>query len=269
MERKRFEKYQKYLLLDYHEANNEYITNRTLENFHKMSKLYDELARPKPVVHKEEYFKYTTKLIYNIEDIKKSPFKIGKREKEANELSKLSQSKSLTELQKISELISIYRTYFSIIEVLKQTYTDISYIETLVSTDGYMLDLDLMVYNLKHHLKLERSIINNILYEEYENETSIILDNEYNWRIVSYLEDNHKTLKQKWYCEKQKIKGKKLQDQYIKQYIYDYYIEEINQILKYDNMYELFYSQSYQQYLHNKKCEENIRILMNILKQKQ
>jgi hypothetical protein len=204
IERKTFEKYQKYLLLDYHKANNEYITNRTLENFHKMSKLYDELATPKPVEHNEEYFKYTTKLIYNIEDIKKSLFKIGKREKEVKELLKLSQSKSLTELQKLSELLSIYRTYFSIIEVLKQTYTDISYIETLVSTDGYMLDLDLMVYNHRHYIKLENNIINNILYDEYIRELNI-LSEEYDWRAILYMEKQHKELKYKWYQEKQKL----------------------------------------------------------------
>jgi hypothetical protein len=204
IELRKFQKHQEYLLSECNKANNEYITNRTLENFHKMTKLYQKLANPKPIAHNREYLEYTTKLIYNIEDIKKSLFKIGKREKEVKELSKLSQSKSLTELQKISELISIYRSYFKIIESMKQTYTDISYIETLVSTDGYMLDLDLMVYNHRHYLKLENNIINNILYDEYIRELNI-LSEEYDWRAISYMEKQHNELKYKWYQEKQKL----------------------------------------------------------------
>jgi hypothetical protein len=202
-QQKEYLKQQEYLLSEYNKANNEYIANRTLEKFHKMTKLYQKLANPKPIAHNREYLEYTTKLIYNIEDIKKHLFKIEKREKEVKELSKLSQSKSLTELQKINELISIYRTYFKIIENMKQTYTDISYIETLVSTDGYMLDLDLMVYNHRHYLKIEKNIINNILYDEYIRELNIL--SEYDWRAISYMEKQHKELKYKWYQEKQKL----------------------------------------------------------------
>jgi len=205
LEHKRFLKYQEYILSEYHKAHNEYVKTSTLENFHNMSKIYQKLSIPKPVQHNKEYFEYAKKLIYNIVDIEKSLFKIEKREKEIKELSKLSQSKCLTELQKISELISIYRTYFCIIEDLKQIYTDISYIETLVSTDRYVLDLDLMIYNYRHHLKLEKIIINNILYDEYVNELNILLDETCNWRVLSYLENHHKELKTKWYMEKQKM----------------------------------------------------------------
>lgn len=205
LEHKRFLKYQEYLLSEYHKAHNEYVKTTTLEKFYKMSKIYDRLSIPKPVQHNKEYFEYTTKLIYNIEDIKKSLFKIEKREKEIKELSKLSQSKSLTELQKISELISIYKTYFCIIEELKQKYTDINYIETLVSTDGYVLDLELMIYNYRHYHKLENNIMNNILYDEYVKELNILIDETCNWSVLSYLENHHKELKRKWYIEKQKI----------------------------------------------------------------
>lgn len=205
IEHKRFLKYQEYLLSEYHKANNKYIKERTLENFHNMSKIYQKLSISKQVQHNKEYFEYATKLIYSTEGIKKCLFKIKKRENEIKELSKLSQSKSSTELSKISELISIYRTYFCIIEDLKQIFTDVSYIEALVSTDGYVLDLDLMIYNYRHHLKIENNIINNILYDEYVKELNILLEEACNWRVLSYLENYHKELKQKWYLEKQKM----------------------------------------------------------------
>lgn len=205
LEHKRFLKHQEYLLSEYHKTHNEYIKTSTLENFHNMNKIYQKLSIPKPVQYNKEYFEYATKLIYNIKDIKKNLFKIEKREKEIKELSKLSQSKSLTELQKVSELISIYRSYFCIIEELKQIYTDISYIETLVSTDGYVLDLDLMIYNYRHYIKLENNIINNIMYDEYVKELNILLDETCNWRVLSYLENHHKELKTKWYMVKQKM----------------------------------------------------------------
>jgi hypothetical protein len=205
LEHKRFQKYQEYLTSEYHKANNQYIKARTLENFHKMSKIYDKLAIPKPIEYNKEYLECTDKLIYDIMIIKCCIFKIEKREKEIKELSKLSQSKSLTILQNISELKSIYRTYFNIIEDLKQIYTDISYIETLVSTNECVLDLDLMIYNYRHHLKLENNIINNILYNEYLKELNILLDEACNKKVLSYLENHHKEIKQKWYPEKQNM----------------------------------------------------------------
>jgi len=207
LEHKRFLKHQEYLLSEYYKAHNEYIKERTLEHFHNMSKIYNKLSIPKPIQQNREYFEYATKLKNNIEDIQESLFKIEKIKKEIKELSKFSQKNSLKQLSKISEIISIYITYFCIIEDLKQIFTDINFIETLIPTDGYELKLDLIVnnFNFKNYLKLKTSIINNILYEEYENEISIVLYNEYNWTIQSYLENHHKNLKAKWYMEKQKM----------------------------------------------------------------
>jgi hypothetical protein len=207
LEHKRFLKHQEYLLSEYYKAHNEYIKERTLEHFHNMSKIYNKLSIPKPIQQNREYFEYATKLKKNIEDIQESLFKIEKIKKEIKELSKFSQKNSLKQLSKISEIISIYITYFCIIEDLKQIFTDINFIETLIPTDGYELKLDLIVnnFNFKNYLKLKTSIINNILYEEYENEISIVLYNEYNWTIQSYLENHHKNLKAKWYMEKQKM----------------------------------------------------------------
>lgn len=173
IKQKEYIKQHEYLLSEYHKAHNEYIKTSTLENFHNMNKIYQKLSIPKPVQYNKEYFEYATKLIYNIEDIKKNLFKIEKREKEIKELSKLSQSKSLTELQKVSELISIYRSYFCIIEELKQIYTDISYIETLVSTDGYVLDLDLMIYNYRHYIKLEEKHKKELAIQSQKNKEKI------------------------------------------------------------------------------------------------
>tara|TARA_B100001540_G_scaffold317677_1_gene352094 strand:- start:3550 stop:5310 length:1761 start_codon:yes stop_codon:yes gene_type:complete len=207
-------KYQEYLLSRYDRAHNEYVKTNTLESFDNihniykrlfMHKLDNDLSLPKSFEHKKKYFDYAIKLSRNIGNIKNSLYKIQKKEKEIKELSKLSESKSINELQNISELISIYKTYFCIIKNLEQTYTDISYIETLLSDDGYILDLDLMIYNYENHIKLEKNIINNILYDEYVKELNILIDETCNWRVLSYLENHHKELKKKWYIEKQKI----------------------------------------------------------------
>jgi len=209
IELRKFQKHQEYLLSEYIKANNEYITNRTLENFHKMTKLYKKLANPKPIAHNREYLEHADKLIYDIVIIKCSIPKIYKIEDYIKKEIEKANYNVIIILQKLSELKSIYRKYFQIIEKLQQTYTNITYFETLVShNDKYTLDLDLMVYNHRHHLKLENNIINNILYDEYIRELNI-LSEEYDWRIISYLEKQHEELKYKWYYQKNKEKIQK------------------------------------------------------------
>jgi hypothetical protein len=188
LKRKANEKEQIYLLSEYNKANNEYITNRTLENFHKMTKLYQRLANPKPELHVE----YTHKLI---EDIKCCIQTISIKNKEIER-----DYNVITKLQKISMLKNEYTRLFKIIENMKQIYTDITYIEKLVYPR--IFDLDLMVYNYRRYINIETNIINNILYDEYIREHNI-LSEEYDWSAISYMEKRHKEYR--WYQEKQKL----------------------------------------------------------------
>jgi len=200
IKRKANEKEQIYLLSEYNKTTNEYITNRTLENFHKMTTIYNKFSIPKPVKQNEEYVEYIRKLTYDIEDIKCCIPIISKKNKEIE-----SEYNIITKLQKISRLKDKYTRLFKIIENMKQKYTDITYIEKLVcSNNKYTFNLNLILYNYIELIKLENNIINNILYDEYIRERNI-LSEEYDWRAISYLEKQHKKYKNECYNDKQKL----------------------------------------------------------------
>ena len=200
IKRKANEKEQIYLLSEYNKANNEYITNKTLENFYKMTTIYNRFSIPKPVNQNDEYLEYTHQLIDDIEDIKCVIPIISKKNEELK-----SEYNMIIKLQKISRLKYEYTILFKIIENMKQKYTDITYIEKLIcSNNKYTFDYDLILDNYIELIKLENNIINNILYDEYIRERNI-LSEEYDWRAISYLEKQHKEYKNKCYNDKQKL----------------------------------------------------------------
>jgi hypothetical protein len=200
IKRKANEKEQIYLLSEYNKATNEYIINKTLENFHKMITIYNKFLIPKPVKQNEEYVEYINELTFDIEDIKCLIPIISEMNKEL-----ISEYNMITKLQKISKLKYEYTILFEIIENMKQKYTDITYIEKLVcSNNKYTFNLNLILYNYIELIKLENNIINNILYDEYIRERNI-LSEEYDWRAISYLEKQHKEYKNKCYNDKQKL----------------------------------------------------------------
>jgi hypothetical protein len=200
IKRKANEKEQIYLLSEYNKANNEYITNKTLENFYKMTTIYNRFSIPKPVKQNDEYLEYTHQLIDDIEDIKCVIPIISKKNEELK-----SEYNMIIKLQKISRLKYEYTILFKIIENMKQKYTDITYIEKLIcSNNKYTFDYDLILDNYIELIKLENNIINNILYDEYIRERNI-LSEEYDWRAISYLEKQHKEYKNKCYNDKQKL----------------------------------------------------------------
>lgn len=196
---KAYEEKQKYLLSEYTKANNEYITNRTLKNFHKMITIYQMFPLPKPVEHNDVYLEYTVELILNIEDIKYIIPKISKKNEEIK-----SEYNVITKLQKISKLKYEYTKVFKIIENLKQKYTDITYIEWLVCSNKPTFNLDMMFSNYGQLIKLENNMITNILYDEYISERNI-LSEEYYWEAISYLEKRHKEYQNQRYQDKQRL----------------------------------------------------------------
>lgn len=215
IKRKANEKEQIYLLSEYNNANNEYIINRTLENFHKMITIYRKFSIPKPVKQIEEYLEYTRQLIDDIENIKYFLPIISKKNKELK-----SEYNTIIKLQKISKLKYEYTNLLKIIENMKLKYTDITYIERLVCSNNiYTFDIDLILDNYIQLIKLEKNIINNILYDEYIRESSI-LSEEYDWKAISYLEKQHKDYMNKLEEEKQQklaIKDKKNKEKNKKQ----------------------------------------------------
>jgi hypothetical protein len=215
IKRKANEKEQIYLLSEYNNANNEYIINRTLENFHKMITIYRKFSIPKPVKQIEEYLEYTRQLIDDIENIKYFLSIISKKNKELK-----SEYNTIIKLQKISKLKYEYTNLLKIIENMKLKYTDITYIERLVCSNNiYTFDIDLILDNYIQLIKLEKNIINNILYDEYIRESSI-LSEEYDWKAISYLEKQHKDYMNKLEEEKKQklaIKDKKNKEKNKKQ----------------------------------------------------
>jgi hypothetical protein len=215
IKRKANEKEQIYLLSEYNNANNEYIINRTLENFHKMITIYRKFSIPKPVKQIEEYLEYTRQLIDDIENIKNFLPIISKKNKELK-----SEYNTIIKLQKISKLKYEYTNLLKIIENMKLKYTDITYIEKLVCSNNiYTFDIDLILDNYIQLIKLEKNIINNILYDEYIRESSI-LSEEYDWKAISYLEKQHKDYMNKLEEEKKQklaIKDKKNKEKNKKQ----------------------------------------------------
>jgi hypothetical protein len=172
IKRKANEKEQIYLLSEYNKANNEYITNKTLENFYKMTTIYNRFSIPKPVKQNEEYLEYTHQLIYDIEDIKCVIPIISKKNEELK-----SEYNRIIKLQKISKLKDEYTRLFKIIENMKLKYTDITYIERLVYPR--IFDLDLMVYNYRQYINIDT--IQKLIEEE---EKQKLIDEEKKQKLI-------------------------------------------------------------------------------------
>lgn len=182
----------------YHEAHNEYIAHQTLKNFYTMVEIYDQLSRPKPVDFSAGYFHHATKLMKNIKDMQQCISKINEKQKEINYYGE-------TVFREIRTLKTLYRTFFNIIDTMKQRYIDIGYIETIVKKNGYNLDLDSMIFVYRYHLELEKNIINNVLYDEYCREVYNLSGKFYDYKVLRYLENQHREIKQQWFIEKKKI----------------------------------------------------------------
>lgn len=192
----------------YHEAHNEYIAHKTLKKFYTMVEIYDKLSRPKSVDFNIVYWEHAIKLMKNTKDMQQCFLRINEKQKEIKETNRHCGE---TVLREITALKTFYRTFFNIIDTMKQTYLDIGYIETIFKKNGYNIDLNSMIFTYEYHLELERNIIKNVHYDEYLCEVyneywcevyNLLL---YDCEVLRYLENQHREIKQKWIIEKKKV----------------------------------------------------------------